>query len=193
MIPTRYGQKFDCGVFVGVHYIGNTAVALYVPHSNLNEYSVVSCTDLQDAGYRSIETTRTDGIRNAEILNIPELNQVREKPINGHNDWYMPSSEELRVFLDFLYRRQRGKKYLSPEYLLHFTTGLEKVVASEYCFHSSTICKNRIMQGSLGLYYGGIFPRSASMLITARLIPMRRCVIANVFSARKSASLKLQC
>ena len=96
MIPTRIGQKFECGYFSGVIRVRDCAyLILAAPKST--DCSVRFKT--QSSGTPGIHRVN-DGWANTNAMNDsahPAAQYCRRLTVGGHTDLYLPSCDELEL------------------------------------------------------------------------------------------------
>ena len=100
MIPTRYLQKTNDGVFVKIVFRPNSVTALYIPSTQISE------TPIYDSS--AVLSVTLDNQSECGKSNTARLLQAGvDLPVHshlGHNDWFLPSSYELHIVLSMLVR-----------------------------------------------------------------------------------------
>ena len=166
MIPTRYGQRLPCGVFVGIIKDSNSARAVYIPTI---EYEDDREFELIDWLQTATETTsRTNGKLNTALIDAPSFNLVAESKINGYSDWYVPSVHEVCM----IYHLANNTPMRSRPFF--------DIENSGTCFyvHTSTVIRKYNVYEVEQVYMHSCSIRSFRSSIGATMIPMRSDTIA---------------
>ena len=102
MIPTRYGQRLPCGVFVGIVSSATNIRALYIPTEKFLEYNIHEEPELTNQLVsRQFSTSVINGKKNTSDIDIPLFSCVTETELNGYCDWYVPSAHEATIIYEF--------------------------------------------------------------------------------------------
>ena len=96
MIPTRIGQECHGGTFTGFNRIGNTVYGVIVAHKSTEVELKQKNSNTPTPNTQST----VDGFSNTNAMNDrvhPAAYYCKNLSINGCNDWYLPSKNELEL------------------------------------------------------------------------------------------------
>ena len=96
MIPTRIGQKFECGYFSGVIRVRDCAYLVLVAPKSTERSTQFKTKYSRTPGIQLVN----DGWSNTNAMNNnehPAAQYCRSLNVSGHTNWYLPSRDELEL------------------------------------------------------------------------------------------------
>lgn len=101
MVPTRIGQEINCGTFTGFNRIGDCVYGIIVAPKSTEVELELKTSDTPSNNTRST----VDGLTNTNAMNDsdhPAAFYCKALTVNGFNNWYLPSKNELELSYRYL-------------------------------------------------------------------------------------------